>query len=226
MIAQGLNTEHHAVQGKFVSFIYNQGGALVKWFRDTFAVVERKQAAASSDLYTSLMAEMPDGPSRVLALPHFTVTGPPHFIADSCGVIAGLKLDTGRGEILKGLIEATTFYIRECFEALPAGIAVKDFRAVGGGSKADAWLQICADILGRPFIRPKISEAGALGAAIIAGVGSGIFPSLQTGVERMVKLDREFHPNPQSQRLYVDRYAKYQRLWPLMSDYLREVAVH
>jgi xylulokinase len=224
MIAQGLNTEHHAVPGQFVSFIYNQGGALVKWFRDTFAAAERKQSAISGeDLYTVLTAEMPAGPSRVMALPHFTTTGPPDFITDSCGILAGLYLDTPRGEILKGLIEATTFYLRECFEALPAGMAVADFRAAGGGSKSDAWLQICADILGRPFIRPKISEAGALGAAIIAGTGSGVFPSLAAGVDTMVQLEREFHPDPQMQERYDERFEKYRRLWPLMQDYLREL---
>jgi len=222
MIAQGLNTEHHAVPGQYVSFIYNQGGALVKWFRDTFAAAERKQSAISGeDLYTVLTAEMPAGPSRVMALPHFTTTGPPDFITDSCGILAGLYLDTPRGEILKGLIEATTFYLRECFEALPAGMAVADFRAAGGGSKSDAWLQICADILGRPFVRPKISEAGALGAAIIAGTGSGVFPSLAAGVETMVQLEREFHPDPQMQERYDERFEKYRQLWPLMRDYVR-----
>jgi xylulokinase len=226
MIARGLNTEHHVAPGPYVSFIYNQGGVLVKWFRDTFAIAARRQAkACGQDLYTALMAEMPDAPSPVIVLPHFTATGPPHFITDSCGVIAGVKLETSRGEILKGLLEATTFYLRESFETLPgAGIEITDFRAVGGGSKSDAWIQICADILGRPFVRPSIIEAGALGAAILAGVGSGVFPSLKAGVETMVRLDRTFEPHPKKQRLYDDRFFKYQRLWPLMADYLRELA--
>lgn len=222
MIAQGLNTEHHAVPGQFVSFIYNQGGALVKWFRDTFAVIDRQQATATgADIYAALIAEMPSEPSRVMVLPHFTATGPPHFIDDSCGVITGLHLDTARGEILKGLIEASTFYLRECFEALPAGSAISDFRAAGGGSKSDAWLQICADILGRPFIRPQINEAGALGAAIIAGTGSGVFASLREGVETMVKQERTFEPNPLMQRRYDERFEKYRKLWPLLQDYVR-----
>jgi xylulokinase len=222
MIAQGLNTEHHAAPGQFVSFIYNQGGALVKWFRDTFAVVERQQAvAAGSDIYAALIAEIPSAPSRVMVLPHFTATGPPHFIADSCGVIAGLRLDTARGEILKGLIEATTFYLRECLEALPAGMTIGDFRAAGGGSKSDAWLQICADILGRPFIRSQINEAGALGAAIMAGIGSGVFTSLREGVATMVKLEQTFEPDSRMQRRYDERYEKYRKLWPLLQDYVR-----
>jgi xylulokinase len=225
MIKRGLNTEHHAVPGKYVSFIYNQGGSIVKWFRNTFAVVERQQAQASGqDLYAVLLSEMPEGLSRIMVLPHFAITGPPDFISDSCGVVAGLKLETSRGEILKGLLEAVTFYIRESFEGLPgAGIEVADFRAVGGGSKSDAWIQISADILGHPFVRPKIHEAGVLGAAILAGVGCGVFPSLEVGVETMVQLDRCFYPDLKKQSLYSARFAKYQRLWPLMADYLRDL---
>jgi xylulokinase len=226
MIARGLNTEHHAVPGQYVSFIYNQGGALVKWFRDTFAAVERQQAKAKQqDIYDILLAEMPDSPSRVIALPHFTSTGPPQFISDSCGVIAGVKLETTRGEILKGLIEATTYYLRESFETLPeAGINISDFRAVGGGSKSDAWVQICADIMGRPFVRPKINEAGVLGAAILAGTGCGLFSSLQEGVKNMVQLNKTFIPDPSKHSKYNERFNLYQRLWPQMADYLRALA--
>lgn len=226
MMARGLNTEDHVVPGQYVTFIYNQGSVLVKWFRDTFASAERQHAKTlGQDLYAALLTEMPNTPSPVMVLPHFTATGPPRFVADSCGVIAGVKLETTRGEILKALLEATTFYLRENFETLPgAGIEIADFRAVGGGSKSEVWIQICADILGRPFVRPAVSEAGVMGAAILAGAGSGVFPSLKAGVEAMVRLDRTFEPDPENQRRYEERFAKYQRLWPLMSDYLRDLA--
>ncbi len=222
MISQGLNTEHHAAPGKFVSFIYNQGGALVKWYRDTFAIQERRQAALEGvDVYNALTAEIPEAPSRVMALPHFTATGPPSFIADSCGVLAGLYLDTPRGEILKGLIEGSTFYLRACLEALPSEIVIEKLHAAGGGSKSEAWLQVCADILGRQVVQPVINEAGALGAAILAGAGSGVFNSMREGVQAMVKQRRTFEPRPAVQRLYDDRFEKYQKLWPLLESYLR-----
>ena len=226
MIARGLNTEHHAVPGQYVSFVYNQGGALVKWFRDTFASLDRQQAKArGQDVYDLLLAEMPASPSRVMVLPHFTATGPPQFIADSCGLIAGVKLETTRGEILKGLIEATTYYLRDSFETLPeTGIQITDFRAVGGGSKSDLWTQICADILGRTFMRPKTMEAGALGAAILAGTGAGVFRSLEEGVKSMVHLDRTFIPDPSKRRRYDERFGQYKRLWPLLGDYLRALS--
>jgi xylulokinase len=226
MLERGLNTEHHVAPGQYVSFLYNQGGSMVKWFRSTYAAAEHRQArAVGGDVYPALLAEMPAEISRVMVLPHFEITGPPDFIAGSSGVMAGLKLDTTRGEILKGLIEGMTFYIRASFETLAgAGISVADFRAVGGGSKSDAWIQISADILGRPFVRPEINEAGVLGAAILAGVGCGVFPSLEAGAEIMVRPGRTFEPDPHKQALYDERFSEYRRLWPLMGDYLRDLA--
>ena len=223
MVRRGLNTEHHAAPGRYVSFVYNQGGALVKWFRNTFALAGMQdEASGGTGLYASLLGEMPEGPSSVMALPHFTTTGPPSFIDDSSGLLAGLRLETSRGDILKGLLEGMTFYLRESLEGLPrVGIEVEELRAVGGGSQSDAWIQITADILGRPFIRPRVREAGTLGAAILAGAGCGTFDSLETGVEAMVRTAEVFEPDPSRKSLYDDRFEKYRRLWPLVGDYLR-----
>jgi xylulokinase len=231
MIKRGLNTEHHAAPGLYVSFIYNQGGALLKWFRDTFAALEHRQGSGSGrDIYAALLAEMPDAPSSVVALPHWAQIGPPDFVSDSSGVLVGLRLETTRGDILKGMLEGATFYLKECIESLAVteslpstGIEIADFCAAGGGSKSDAWIQLSADIMGRPFVRPAITEAGALGAAIIAGVGSGAFSSFAQGVEAMVRLDRTFEPERGSQQAYESRFARYKPLWPLLREYLREL---
>jgi xylulokinase len=225
MLERGLNTEHHAVPGKYVSFIYNQGGSVVKWFRDTFATVEHSQAkAGGGDVYTRLFGELPDSPSRLMVLPHFSPMGPPGFISDSCGLTAGLYLDTSRGEILKGILEGNTFSLKECVEMLPsAAIEIKGFRAVGGGSKSDAWIQISADIMGMSFARPKITEAGALGAAIMAGTGTGVFSSPEEGIEAMVHIDRAFEPDPARQKAYLILFETYKNLWPLVGEYLRDL---
>jgi xylulokinase len=227
MIERGLNTEHHAIPDRYVSFIYNQGGSLVKWFRDTFAAEEHRLAGAEGySVYPTLFEEILEDPSSVMVLPHFTTTGPPAFIADSSGLIAGLRLDTSRGEVLKGIIEGAAFYLKEVVDSLPeTGIQTEDYRAVGGGSQSDAWVQTYADIFGQPFTRPVITEAGALGAAIIAGVGAGILESYAQGVAAMVKLERTFEPDTRQHERYQVRYQHYQQLWPLMSDYLRGLAV-
>jgi len=223
MVAQGLNTEHHATPGLFTSFLYNAGGALIKWYRDTFAAVEKKQAYENGrDIYADLISEIPQQPSDILVLPHFAPTGPPEFISDSSGVIIGLKLETQRGEILKGIIEGTTYYLKGCVDSLPeTGIEIDNYRAAGGGSKSDTWLQVCADIMGLPITRPVITEAGALGAAILAGIGGGIFPNVHAGVETMVKLDRVFEPSSYMADKYARRYERYLEIWPLMRGFLK-----
>jgi xylulokinase len=226
MIALGLNTEHHAIPGRYVSFIYNQGGALVKWYRDTFAALEHRQATAQGhSVYPDLFAEISLEPGNLLVLPHFTQTGPPRFMADSAGVIAGLRLGTPRGEILKGIIEGVAFYLKELVDLLPAtGIQIENYRAVGGGSRSDAWVQTCADIFGKPFTRPVIIEAGALGAAIMAGVGAGVFAGYPQAVATMVKLERTFEPDLSRHARYQARYQNYQRLAPRMAEMARELS--
>ncbi len=226
MIERGLNTEHHAIPDRFVSFIYNQGGSIVKWYRDTFARSEKHQAGTSgAAIYPTLFAEISNDVSRVVVLPHFSTMGPPDFVADSRGVIAGLRLDTSRGDILKGILEGVTYSLKEVVDSLASTpIHIKDYRAVGGGSQSDIWVQTCADIFGQPIIRPEITEAGALGAAIIAGVGAGIFDDFAQGVDNMVRLERTFEPDPDRHERYQARFQQYRQLWPLLSDYLRNMS--
>ena len=226
MMDHGLNTEHHAVPGRYVCFLYNHGGSMLKWYRDTFAAAERADTSIASgrSIYDTLIGEIPDAPSGVVVLPHFSATGPPEFLSDSSGVMAGLRLETQRGDILKGILEGAVLYLRECLEPLPSkGIAIQEFRAVGGGSRSDAWLQIAADILGKPLTRAALAEAGALGGAILAGAATGAFDSVEEGVAAMVRLDRTFEPDPKQLPLYDLRYEQYHRLWPLMRDYLRNL---
>ena len=225
MLDRGLNTEHHAIPGRFVSFIYNQGGSLVKWYRDTFATLDHQQAIESGQsIYSQLFDEIPNKPSGIFVLPHFTQTGSPKFITDSAGVILGLHLETQRGEILKGIIEGAAFYLKEIVDSLPeTGIKTESYRAVGGGSKSDKWIQTCADIFGQPFVRPVVTEAGALGAAIMAGVGVRVFSNYFEGVELMVMLDRSFEPDMHQHDFYQSRYQHYKRMWPLMAEYLQSL---
>jgi sugar (pentulose or hexulose) kinase len=108
-------------------------------------------------------------------------------------------------------VESATFYLCECFASLPgAGIQIDELTAAGGGSQSDAWVQLSADILGKPFRRLQVHEAGALGAAILAGTGSGLFPSLRAGTEAMVRLEGHFEPDPAKQRLYAEKFKQYQ----------------
>ncbi len=224
MLRNGLNIEHHVLPGLYVSFIYNQGGVLVKWFRDTFAADEASSAGDGTDIYARLSAEMPAEPSRLLVLPYFEMTGPPRFVGDAAGAIVGLKTSTSRGEILKAIMECETLYFAESLHALEQiGIDTSEFVATGGGAKSDPWLQIKADVLGVPFVRPRITEATALGAAILAGIATGVFANAQEGAQRFVQHERVFEPDQSRHAVYREKLARYRELLPALHPILREL---
>jgi xylulokinase len=220
MLARGLNTEHHVLPGLYVSFLYNQAGTLVKWFRDTFA----REAGSGGAIYARLDAEMPEEPTRLLALPYFEMTGPPAFTADAAGALIGLKTGTTRGDIFKCILESVTYYFADSLAALrELGVDASSFTATGGGARSDRWLQIKADILGVPFIRPAITEAGVLGAAILAGLGTGVYGSAAEGVARFVRRDRVFEPDARRHAVYAERVAAYRQLLPALHPLLRRL---
>jgi xylulokinase len=217
MIKARLNVEHHTMAGLYASFYYNlTAGALLKWFRDNFAPLERLQAQAQHvDVYDQLLAEMPAEPTDLLVLPHFAPTGPPYFDERPNGIITGLTLETTRGEYIKGLLEGITYYFREGLDVMgAAGIQIDELCVTGGGARSDAWMQITADILGKQLVRPKAVEASALGAAILAGVGAGVFSSAAEAVTAMIKTDRVFEPDARRHRLYAERFERYHQLYP------------
>lgn len=222
MLPIGLNVEHHVLSGLYVSFLYNQSGVLVKWFRDTFARADQQRLPEGADVYAALMSEMPAEPTRLLALPHFEITGSPDFITDSAGVLAGLRTSTTRGEILKALIEGSTYYFIEGIEALQRlGIDTSEFVVTGGGAKSAAWLQIKADIFGRPFARPQFTECGVLGAAMLAGLATGVFAAPEDAAAQFVRRDCVFEPDPARHAIYRERYQQYRQLYPAIGGILR-----
>jgi xylulokinase len=226
MLANGLNVEHHVLPGLYVSFLFNlSGGALLRWARDTLAAAEKAAAAAQGlDVYDRLLAEMPAEPTGLMVLPHFAPCGPPTFDAESSGVILGLKLETSRGELIKGLLEGMTYYFKEGLDLIAqAGLRVHEFRATGGGAKGDPWLQLTADILGQPIGRLEVNECGVLGAAILAGVGAGVFSSAAETAKQCVRVTRTFEPDPARHAAYLERMEKYKQLYPLLKDYLHRL---
>ncbi len=221
MLANGLNVEHHALPGLYVSFIYNQAGSLVRWYRDTFARGE--VTAPGEDIYDKLSAEMPKEASRLLVLPYFDPVGTPHFIDDSSGLILGLKTSTRRGEILKAIMECETLYFLESLRAISSlGIDTSRFVATGGGARSSAWLQIKADVIGVPFERSPIGESGTLGAAMIAAVAVGQLSSYEEAVARFVREGEVFEPDMARHAAYREKYELFAQLYPRLSDLLQK----
>ncbi|MGE4488205.1 MAG: L-fuculokinase [Kiritimatiellales bacterium] len=214
MLREDLNIEHHVLPDLYVSFLYNQAGLLTKWFRDTFA-----SARVS---YEQLDAEIPDAPTRLLVLPHFDP--PPHHSPDTSGVIIGLKTSTTRGEILKAIREGTAMYFVHGMETLRRlGIDTTGFIASGGGAQSNSGLQVRADIFGIPIIRPRITEAGLLGTAMLAGIATGVFNNAIEAAELYVHDDRIFEPDAERHAIYREKQALYERLYPSLKPILKNL---
>lgn len=210
MFRARLNIEHHVAAGRYVCLVHNQAGLLVKWFRDTFARAER----GDPGIYRKLDAEMPCGPTGLFVMPCFEPTGAPYHAGDVTGAIFGLRADTGRGEILKAIMEGITFYFAGAMETLAhAGAPAAEFIATGGGAKSDRWLQLKADILGRPVIRNDFPESTVAGAAILAGTAVGAFKDTLEGAAALARRARVFEPDRRRHALYRERKEEFQSLF-------------
>ncbi|MCL5019618.1 MAG: FGGY family carbohydrate kinase [Patescibacteria group bacterium] len=220
-----LNFEHHVIPGKYVLFLSNMtGGAVLKWFRDEFAVLEKKIAQESqTDVYAELVRHISDLPSNIYVLPYFSPTGSPYFDARTPGAVIGLRFDTTRWEILKALLEGATYYFAEGVQALKDLVTIDEYRPTGGGAKSDAWLQMKADIMGKSFARPKIIEASSLGAVMLAGTATGIYSSFHQATEQLVKIDRIFEPDAKKHTIYQEKLEKYKLIRSSLVDLAKKI---
>jgi xylulokinase len=211
----------HTKRDMCFTFALNHiGGILLRWYRDTLGGNEVRAAeAAGRDSYDVMVESIPEGPSPVMVLPHFNGSGNPVCDTSSRGAIVGLTLSTSRPQIVKAILECLAFEMKINLDYWGrAGIAVEELRAVGGGARSPSWLQIRADVLGRPVRTLKVREAACLGAAILAGAAAGVYSSVDEGVARTVRLDRTFVPGADCASRYAERYAIYRRLYPALKD--------
>ncbi|HET6436688.1 MAG TPA: FGGY-family carbohydrate kinase, partial [Anaeromyxobacter sp.] len=133
--------------------------------------------------------------------------------ADSLGAIVGLTLATTRADVVKAILDCQTYELAINLAALrAAGIRVERVSAAGGGARSSAWLQVKADVLNVPIRTLRVGEAACLGAAIFAGLGAGVYPSLAAGVQRTVRFDRVYHPDPASHAAHAARLDIYREL--------------
>lgn len=209
----------HAKPGMFFTFALNHvGGILLKWWRDQLASAEVADAArAGSDPYTLMDERLPAGPSPVMVIPHFNGSGTPACDLEAKGAIVGLTLATTRHDIAQAILEGLCFELRINLDTMrEAGIRVDEIVAVGGGARSVRWLQMKADILGRPIRTVRCREAACLGAALLAGTAVGAWGSLDEAVARTVAVDRAFVPQPERVAQYAERFAVYRQIYPAL----------
>lgn len=217
----------HVAEDLYVTVTWSwTGGILLRWYRDTFSTEEKSVAQRMGvDVYDLIVAQANEYPTNLFVLPHFTpTTGTPWMDTQSKGVIAGLTINTTRGEFIRALIEGINYEMRLNLELLrEAGIIVYEVRAIGGGAKSKFWLQLKANMFGVPVVSLHISEAACFGAAIAAGKAVGKWKSMKEAAEILVKVKEVFEPDPKEAALYNERFAIYRDLYPTLHDWLHRV---
>jgi xylulokinase len=214
-----ISVYRHVVPGLYLAMTLNHsGGLLLRWFRDALCPAEVEQGRATGhDAYDLILSGVPEGPTELLVLPHFSGSGTPTLDTLSKGAFVGLTFSTTRAAMAKAVLEGLTFELRLNVDLLrDAGADIAALHAVGGGARSPLWLQLKADICRVPLRVPRVTEAACLGAALLAGVGAGIYESLDQAVAQTVRLDRRVDPHPASADAYDARYQLYRQLYPAL----------
>ncbi len=213
-----LNTGQHAVTSRnrlLTTIAYRLGGqatyalegsifvagAAVQWLRDGLKLIGHAGE-------TEALAAGIEGSGGVYLVPAFVGLGAPHWDPDARGAIFGLTRATGIPQIVRAALESVGYQTQDLLAAMSADLGADTDGAVrvDGGMVANDWLcQFLADILNRPVERPGVSETTALGAAYLAGLEVGLYPSLDA-VAGAWRLERRFEPQmsaPERQRLFA-----------------------
>ncbi len=223
LMRANLCTYDHAAPGLYATITFNlTGGNALQWFHDEFGHPERSAAVTGGrDAYELLLETAAASASSLLALPYLAAAGTPYFDTVTPGAVLGLRLTTKRGDLLRALLEGLAMEMRLNLDILAeAGVQVEHLRAVGGGARSDWWNQLKADVTNRPVIVPDVTEAGCLGAAMLAC-------SAHTGAataalaKSWVRPRKEFAPRQDATAFYTARYAAYRNLYPALRDFTR-----
>ncbi len=163
-------------------------GVAVKWARDMLGLIDE-----AGDTARAFEATAGDT-GGVYVVPAFTGLGAPHWVPEARGLITGLTLDSTRDQVVTALLQAVAFQTHELLEAMAGdGAAVDSLRVDGGMVVNDPLCQFLADLLDTPVERPVDVETTAMGAAILAGLGCGLFDDIDAAAT-MWRLDRRFSP--------------------------------
>ena len=217
----------HAKAGMHFTFSLNHvGGILLQWYKDAMGSAEVEEAEARGvGVYQLMDRKAPTEPTNLFVLPHFNGSGTPWCDLESKGAVVGLSLATTRHDIYRSVLESLALELRINLETMErAGIRIEELRAVGGGAKSPLWLGIKADVLERPIHTLEVSEAACLGAAVLAGAASGVYGSVDEGVERAVRLQRSYRPDPGRASRYAEKYAIYKELYPALEPVNRRLS--
>jgi xylulokinase len=209
MLLRGLSVMPHPGSGGFIALaVCPTGNAVLNWARELLDL--------SIDEGEKQIAERALGPGPILAVPY--LSGSMAFWEDgrkARGALFGLTLATTSTDILQALMESIAYDHVNTFALLKEeGVNVNRIRAVGGGSRSRWWTQLKADLTELPIEVVEAQEAGTLGAAILAGVATGVFKDLEEVSQRFSGTSRIHTPDPTRANLHRERLEVYRKTVP------------
>lgn len=189
-------------------------GLSLRWFRNLLG------EASNPDAYqylAQLAEEVPPGADGLLFLPYLVGERAPIMDASAQGALVGLTLRHERGHITRAIMEGVCFALRQVLDVMDSLTAApRTLLASGNGLASPVWRQIAADILNRPLSLSSGGERAGIGAALIAGIGAGIYKDYAEILSMAPVAGLTIEPNPERVGRYDEGYARYQQLYPLL----------
>jgi xylulokinase len=203
----------HAVPGlwHFMGVMLSAGGSL-QWYRDTMA-----PGVSFDDLL--LEAEsVPAGSEGLQFLPYLSGERTPYPDPLARGAWVGLTRRHGRGHLTRAVLEGVAFGLKDSFELIRvAGLSqIQQVRASGGGTRSALWRQILADVLETELVTVNSGEGAAYGAALLAGVGAGVWADVPSACAATIQITGTTRPSPQRAESYRMAYPIYRALYPAL----------
>jgi xylulokinase len=197
--------ESHVARNVWCGISSAISGDMMEWLKDNYG------RPNDDKVWENLMAEAENsspGSRGCTFLPHFSGSTAPRVEPTSLGSYAGMSNDVTRADIIRATVEGLTYKTREMLEAMVAGSAetVKGMKATGGAIKNRFWMQAKADILGLPIEIPELYEATPLGAAMLAGIGAGLYWDEEDAVRAVYRSGAVFEPDMKKYEQYSDYY--------------------
>lgn len=203
----------HAVPGRWhlMGVMLSAAGSL-RWYRDTVA------AGTDFDALLAPAAGVPPGSEGLLFLPYLTGERTPHPDPLARGAFVGLTVRHTQAHLSRAVLEGVAFGLRDSFELIKsAGLAqIKQVRISGGGAKSPLWRQILANVFKAELVTVNTTEGAAFGAALLAGVGAGVWPSVDAACQAAVRVTGSTPPQQEAMATYEPFYAQYRALYPAL----------
>lgn len=214
-----VHTMCHAVPGKWCVFgcMLSAGGSF-QWFRNQLGESEiaaaKKKKIDPYQLLIDSAGRAPLGCEGLFFLPYLTGERCPHPDPCARGGWIGLTSRTTRDMLIRSLLEGITFGMRDALEIMrQMGISISEVRASGGGGRSDFWRHLQADIYNTPIVLTNASEGPAYGVAILAGVGNGVWSSVEEACRACIKKTEKISPNKKQAAAYDRYFQTYEKLY-------------